>query len=167
MGVFDVISKAVVAVDAMRDRVRRGRPAEASSDPVPAERTPLKPAPAVPPPQDLEPSLGDPTIAAQIYGRRSCPWCGRAIQLLQAEGIDYRFVNLDDDEGQPLETALVKETKKYTVPYVFLRGEYVGGYHDLDEIARLGQLERMTTPPDERKERRSGEIEIVIPKRSQ
>ncbi len=33
-------------------------------------------------------TLGDPDIAAQIYGRESCPWTGRAITVLNQAKID-------------------------------------------------------------------------------
>jgi len=186
MRVFDVISKAAVAVDALRARVRPGgsvedppvAPRRAEIDEAAAQalgvQSSVKPSPVKPsrkapspvaPPSSAEVSMGDASVPAQIYGRRSCAWCGRALQLLQAAGVDYRFINLDDDEGQPLETALVKETKQYTVPYVYLRGQFIGGYHALDEISRFGQLEQRTTAPEDRKAPRPGELKIVIPKR--
>ena len=41
-------------------------------------------------------------------------------------------------------TRLVGETKQNTVPYVFLRGEFIGGFNALNEVERLGQLEIKT-----------------------
>lgn len=95
-------------------------------------------------------ALGDPEVAAQVYGRASCPWTGRAQSLLNDAKVDYDFVDLDDPDHAHLEGRLVGQTRQNTTPWVFLRGEFVGGYHELDEIARLGQLDARTLPRDRR-----------------
>lgn len=103
---------------------------------------------AAPPPTQREMAsqqrtgMGDPDVKAQIFGRRSCPWSGRAITLFESNKVDYDFVDLDDPEFELLENKLIDETKHNTVPWIYLRGEFVGGFHALDEIARLGQLEQ-------------------------
>ena len=86
-------------------------------------------------------SLGDPAIKAQIYGKRSCPWSGRAITLLERHKVDFDWVDLEEPEHEPLLPRLMTETKQHTVPYVYLRGVFVGGFNALSEIERLGQLE--------------------------
>lgn len=85
--------------------------------------------------------LGDASIKAQIYGRTSCPWTGRAMTVLEKHKVDYDFVDLDQPEHEALTTRLATETQQQTVPYVYLRGQFVGGYNALAEIERLGQLE--------------------------
>jgi glutaredoxin 3 len=90
-----------------------------------------------------EPPLGDPEIPAQVYGKRSCPWSGRAVKLLEDRDIEHRFVDLDDSENETLANRLLAETRQNTVPYVFVRGEFIGGYNALSERDRLGQLEAM------------------------
>ena len=86
-------------------------------------------------------SLGDPAIKAQIYGKRSCPWSGRAITLLERHKVDFDFVDLEEPEHEAKLAPLALETKQNTVPYVYLRGRFVGGFNALSEIERLGQLE--------------------------
>jgi glutaredoxin len=86
-------------------------------------------------------SLGDPTIKAQIYGKKSCPWSGRAITLLERHKVDFDFVDLEEPEHEAKLAPLALETKQNTVPYVYLRGRFVGGFNALSEIERLGQLE--------------------------
>jgi glutaredoxin len=86
-------------------------------------------------------SLGDPAIKAQIYGKRSCPWTGRAITLLERHKVDYDFVDLEEPEHESKAAPLALETRQNTVPYVYLRGRFVGGFNALSEIERLGQLE--------------------------
>jgi glutaredoxin len=86
-------------------------------------------------------SLGDPTIKAQIYGKKSCPWTGRAITLLERHKVDFDYVDLEEPEHEAKLAPLALETKQNTVPYIYLRGKFVGGFNALSEIERLGQLE--------------------------
>ncbi len=86
-------------------------------------------------------SLGDPAIKAQIYGKRSCPWSGRAITLLERHKVDFDFVDLEEPEHEAKHAPLALETKQNTVPYVYLRGRFIGGFNALSEVERLGQLE--------------------------
>ncbi len=107
-------------------------------------------------------SCGDATIAVQVYGKRSCPWSGRAVRLLEDRDIEHVFVELDDSENASIPGRLVAETKQNSVPYIFVRGEFVGGFNALDELDRLGQLEaRIATGAGES----SGPIKVEVAKR--
>jgi glutaredoxin len=86
-------------------------------------------------------SLGDPSIKAQIYGKKSCPWTGRAITLLERHKVDFDYVDLEEPEHEAKLAPLALETRQNTVPYIYLRGKFVGGFNALSEIERLGQLE--------------------------
>ncbi|HEX2690599.1 MAG TPA: glutaredoxin [Kofleriaceae bacterium] len=86
-------------------------------------------------------SLGDPAIKAQIYGKKSDPWTGRAITLLERRKIDFDLIDLEEPEHEAKVTLLMVETKQNTTPYVYLRGKFIGGFNALSEIERLGQLE--------------------------
>jgi glutaredoxin len=96
---------------------------------------------AVAPAEQARRGLGDPAIKAQIYGKKSCPWTGRAISLLERHKVDFDFVDLEEPEHEAKLAPLALETKQNTVPYVYLRGRFVGGFNALSEIERLGQLE--------------------------
>jgi glutaredoxin len=85
--------------------------------------------------------LGDPAIKAQIYGKKSCPWTGRAITLLERHKVDYDYVDLEEPEHEAKLAPLALETKQNTVPYIYLRGRFIGGFNALSEVDRLGQLE--------------------------
>ncbi len=85
--------------------------------------------------------FGDPGIKAQVYGKRSCPWTGRAITLLERHKVDFDFVDVEEPEHESKLVVLSQETHQHTVPYVYLRGRFIGGFNALSEIERLGQLE--------------------------
>src|SRR5690606_5412704 len=78
------------------------------------------------------------------------PWSGRAITLLEKHKVDFDFVDLEEPEHEAKATGLALETKQNTVPYVYLRGTFVGGFNALSEIERLGQLEVALMTPEER-----------------
>ncbi|MBL0213547.1 MAG: glutaredoxin [Myxococcales bacterium] len=97
---------------------------------------------AAPTPQKKEhKGFGDASIKAQIFGKKSCPWSGRAITLLERDKVDYDFVDLEEPEHESKALGLASETKQNTVPYVYLRGHFIGGFNALSEVVRLGQLE--------------------------
>ena len=94
--------------------------------------------------------FGDAKLKAQIFGKKSCPWSGRAITLLERHKLDYDFVDLEEPEHEAKLVPLANETKQHTVPYVFLRGQFIGGFNALAEIERLGQLEVALMTAEER-----------------
>jgi len=96
-------------------------------------------------------ALGNPDVKAQIYGKKSCPWSGRAISLLERHKVDFDFVDLEEPEHEPLIIRLLNETKQNTVPYVYVRGQFIGGFNALSEIERLGQIEFALMSVEERK----------------
>lgn len=146
MKLFDTLVKVVDRTDLLLDKVRKTPRKRLDVVPEPiAVHDPFAPVePAAPagsnalkgegeaataPPK--EPPLGDPELAAQVYGKRTCEWSGRAVQLLREKGIEARFINIDEPENQHLEVKLVAATKHYTLPYVYLDGVFIGGYDAL------------------------------------
>ena len=95
-------------------------------------------------------ALGDPAIKAQIYGKKSDPWTGRAITLLERNKVDFDNVDLEEPEHEAKLLRLINETKQQTVPFVYLRGQFIGGFNALAEIERLGQLEYALMSAEER-----------------
>jgi glutaredoxin len=93
--------------------------------------------------------LGDPAIKAQVYGKKSCPWSGRAITLLERHKVDFDFVDLEEPEHEAKLAPLALETRQNTVPYIYLRGRFIGGFNALSEVERLGQLEVALMSKDE------------------
>ncbi len=94
--------------------------------------------------------FGDPSLKAQIFGKKSCPWTGRAITLLEKHKLDYDYIDLEEPEHEGKFAPLQVETKQHTQPFVYLRGQFIGGFNALSEIERLGQLEFALMTPAER-----------------
>ena len=106
--------------------------------------------------------LGNPEVKAQIYGKKSCPWSGRAISLLERHKVDFDFVDLEEPEHEPLAVRLSAETRQHTVPYVYLRGQFIGGFNALSEVERLGQLEVALMSAQERAQAPAHQQQVVI-----
>jgi glutaredoxin len=94
--------------------------------------------------------FGDPSLKAQIFGKKSCPWSGRAITLLERHKVDFDWVDLEEPEHEAKLLPLSLETKQNTVPFIYLRGHFIGGFNALSEVERLGQLEVAMMSPEER-----------------
>lgn len=139
----------------LRERVERWTGRATPPTPPPAVRTPAAaPSPAAPSTPTAAPAAatghGDPALPAQIFGKKSCPWTGRAITVLERHKVDYDFVDLEEPEHERLALPLANETRQHTVPYVYLRGQFVGGFNALAEIERLGQLPYLLSSAEER-----------------
>lgn len=172
---FDKVDRLVTRADHALDRVRKKPRKRLDVVPEPIEAPdpftkPAEPAAAAPAAAKAAPKtplqeapLGDPSVAAQIFGRRTDMWSGRAVRLFQDLGIEARFIDLDQPEHLGVEMKLVRDTKQYEVPWVYLRGEFLGGFNALDELHRLGKLEERTLPPGERQAPRKSRVRIEAP----
>jgi glutaredoxin len=94
--------------------------------------------------------FGNPSIKAQVFGKKSCPWTGRSITVLERNKVDFDFVDLEEPEHESKLGGLQLETKQHTVPFNYLRGQFIGGFNALAEIERLGQLEVAMMTKEER-----------------
>jgi glutaredoxin 3 len=74
-----------------------------------------------------------------IYTTRWCGYCVRAKALLDAKGIPYEEIKLDDDPQ--FRQTLFDLTGGWTVPQIVVDGEPIGGYTELWRLDRSGALE--------------------------
>jgi glutaredoxin len=158
--VGDALSRADVLGGKVRDRVVE-KLAELKPPAAPVVKAPA-PVAARPVVKPQPAGLGDPSRPAQVFGRRSCPWSGRALALLESNRIEHSYFDLDTYGGDGVLRELKLTTKQDTVPYVFVRGRFIGGYNALDELHRLGQLEYLVLSDEERaKHPMHGRIEVA------
>jgi glutaredoxin 3 len=74
-----------------------------------------------------------------VYTTRWCGYCIRAKALLDARGIPYEEIRLDDDPA--FRETLFELTGGWTVPQIVVDGEPIGGYTELWRLDRSGALE--------------------------
>ena len=74
-----------------------------------------------------------------IYTTRWCGYCVRAKALLDAKGVVYEEVSLDDNPG--FRRDLHELTGGWTVPQIVIDGTPIGGYTELWRLDKSGQLD--------------------------
>ena len=77
----------------------------------------------------------------QMYTTRWCGYCIRAKTLLESRGIEFEEILLDDDPG--FRQRLLELTGGWTVPQIVIDGQPIGGYTELWQLDRSGELERL------------------------
>jgi len=76
-----------------------------------------------------------------IYTKSWCPYCQRALALLQRRGIGYRERSLED--GPAVRDEMIARSGRRTVPQVFIGDHHVGGSDDLAACEQSGELDRL------------------------
>ena len=76
-----------------------------------------------------------------MYSTEWCGYCVRAKTLLESRGIPYEEISLDDDPD--FRRRLMKLTGRWTVPQILIDGRPIGGYTELWQLDRSGELERL------------------------
>jgi glutaredoxin 3 len=74
-----------------------------------------------------------------MYTTRWCGYCVRAKALLEARGLGYEEINLDDDPG--FRATLHDRTGGWTVPQILIGDRPIGGYTELWRLDREGRLD--------------------------
>jgi glutaredoxin 3 len=73
-----------------------------------------------------------------MYTTTWCGYCVRAKTLLDARGIEYEEINLDDDPH--FRQKLLDLTPGWTVPQIMIDGKPIGGYTELWRLDKSGRL---------------------------
>ena len=77
-----------------------------------------------------------------IYTGPRCNFCDAAKRLLQRNNIPYKEINIALEEGKR-EEMLLKSSGKQTIPQIFFDEYHVGGYRELREIEKKGELDSL------------------------
>jgi glutaredoxin 3 len=77
----------------------------------------------------------------QMYTTRWCGYCVRAKTLLDSRGLEYEEINLDDDPG--FRQRLLELTGGWTVPQILVDDKPIGGYTELWQLDRSGELDQL------------------------
>lgn len=76
----------------------------------------------------------------EIYTWDTCPYCQRAVALLDSKGIKYTRYRIDGDEEARAKMA-VRTSGKKSVPQIFIDNKYIGGSDDLYALDAKGELD--------------------------
>lgn len=76
-----------------------------------------------------------------IYTRAFCPYCTRAISLLQRKGVNVREI---DATGCPEKRQeMVSRAGRWTFPQIFIGDLHIGGCDDLHALEQRGALDQI------------------------
>ena len=70
----------------------------------------------------------------EIYGAPNCTYCKQAMFLCESEGIDYDYFCMMTDFDKALEAQERVGTPFKSVPQIFVDGNHIGGFTDLEKL---------------------------------
>ncbi|GAA5827645.1 hypothetical protein JCM5353_008757 [Sporobolomyces roseus] len=81
-----------------------------------------------------------------VFSKSYCPYCRNAKQLLKSLDVEFDLYELDQmEEGADWQNALAEMSGQRTVPNLFIGGNHVGGFSDLEAKHRSGELKKLLT----------------------
>jgi glutaredoxin 3 len=81
------------------------------------------------------------SVDITIYTTRWCGYCVRAKALLDAKGLPYEEIQMDEDPS--FRAHLQELTGGLTVPQILIDGQPIGGYTELYQLHRSGRLDEL------------------------
>lgn len=78
----------------------------------------------------------------EIYTKAFCPYCTRAIALLNRRGLAYDEYDITMDAPKRREM-IDRGAGRTTVPQIFIDGQHVGGSDELAAADRSGKLDAL------------------------
>ena len=80
-------------------------------------------------------------MTVEIYTQPWCPYCSRAVSLLERKGVAYKEIHAP--HGSPERQESVRRSGRSTVPQIFIAGQHVGGCDDLVALEQAGKLDQL------------------------
>jgi len=74
-----------------------------------------------------------------VYMGPMCAFCDAAKRLLNRNNIPYEEINIAIEEGKKDEM-LKKSNGRKTIPQIFFNDYHVGGYEELRDLEKKGEL---------------------------
>jgi glutaredoxin 3 len=81
----------------------------------------------------------------EIYTKDWCPFCGRAVALLESKGVGFEEYDIGRDSAKRGEM-IDRANGRRTVPQIFIDDRHIGGCDDLFALDRAGQLDSLLEP---------------------
>ena len=80
--------------------------------------------------------------AVELYTTPFCGYCAAAKRLLSSKGVSYAEVDLYAEPDRRAEM-VQRANGGRTVPQIFVGGEHVGGFDDINALDRAGKLDAL------------------------
>lgn len=85
----------------------------------------------------------EPAMAkVEIYTTSWCPFCRRALALLDGKAVTYTNIDVEEGRGQKRAMGL-RSGGRTTVPQVFINDQHIGGCDELQALENSGKLDTL------------------------
>ena len=78
----------------------------------------------------------------EIYTSKMCPYCSRAVGLLQSKNISFEQIDVSMG-GALRQTMCSRPSGRTSVPQIFIDDEHIGGCDDLIALESAGHLDAL------------------------
>jgi len=85
--------------------------------------------------------MGISMAKVEVYCTGSCPYCDRALRLLNSKKVSCIELRIDLD--QSLRDDMVARSGRTTVPQIFVDEHHIGGFDDLSLLEMDGELDEL------------------------
>lgn len=77
-----------------------------------------------------------------IYTKPYCPYCIRAVELLETKGVAFNEIEaaFDPDKRQEM---MQRSGGRATFPQIFIDGRHIGGCDDMMALEHAGELDSL------------------------
>ena len=82
-------------------------------------------------------------VKIEIFASPNCEYCERAKVLLRSKGFEFQEFDVSQDSVRALFKERLPRVK--SVPQIFIAGEHIGGFEDLQYLDRNGELDGLLT----------------------
>jgi glutaredoxin 3 len=80
-----------------------------------------------------------------IYTKPYCPYCVRALDLLDQKGVDFTEIEAAFDPEKRQE--MMRRSGRTTFPQIFVGDRHIGGCDDMMALERAGKLDALLAEP--------------------
>ena len=82
-------------------------------------------------------NVNDASSSVDIYVLPDCPWSKRALEILDSNGIIYKYYLISSDEEF---VKIRNRTSFNTFPQIFINNKFIVGYSELVDLSENGNL---------------------------
>ena len=76
-----------------------------------------------------------------VYTKDYCAFCRYAKALLNAKGVKFEEINIENDEA--MQDEVRRKSGRLTVPQIFVDGLPLGGYQEIQVLDLSGELDEI------------------------
>ncbi len=78
----------------------------------------------------------------EIYTQPWCPYCARAMNLLNGKGVAFKEIDAPQGSAERAES-VTRSGGRTSVPQIFINGAHIGGCDDMMALEQAGKLDAL------------------------